>query len=282
MTASAAVDRRPFRAALVQVNAGNDMDHNIWRACDAIRRARAGGAELVLLPENVAMMELGRKNVLAQARRPEDHPALSAFKEVARETGAWVAAGTLAVLQDDGRAANRAYVLAPDGAIAAHYDKIHMFDVNLSAEETYRESETFRPGDQAVVVPIPFARLGLTVCYDVRFPYLYRALAQAGADVIMVPAAFTVPTGRAHWHVLLRARAIETGCYVLAPAQHGTHPHERRTYGHALAVDPWGEVIADAGEADFEILHVTLDPAAVDEARRRIPSLTHDRPFAGP
>jgi predicted amidohydrolase len=282
MTASATVDRRPFKAALVQVNAGNDMDHNIWRACDAIRRARAGGAELVLLPENVAMMELGRKNGLAQAHRPEDHPALAAFKEVARETGAWVAAGTLAVLQDDGRAANRAYVLAPDGSVAAHYDKIHMFDVNLSAEETYRESETFRPGDQAVVVPMPFARLGLTVCYDVRFPYLYRALAQAGADVIMVPAAFTVPTGRAHWHVLLRARAIETGCYVLAPAQHGTHPHDRRTYGHALAVDPWGEVIADAGEADFEILHVTLDPAAVDEARRRIPSLTHDRPFAGP
>jgi predicted amidohydrolase len=278
----AMTDRRPFRAAVVQVNAGNDMDHNIWRALDAVRRARAGGAEIVMLPENVAMMELGRENVLAQARRAEDHPALAAFRDVARETGAWINAGTLGILLDDGRAANRAYLIAPDGSIAAHYDKIHMFDVDLSAEESYRESDTFSPGDRAVVADLPWTRLGLTVCYDVRFPYLHRALAQAGAEVISVPAAFTVPTGQAHWHVLLRARAIETGCYVLAPAQSGRHPHDRRTYGHALVVDPWGQVLADAGEADFEILHVTIDPAQVAEARRKIPALTHDRTFSGP
>jgi len=274
--------RRPFRAAVVQVNAGNDMDYNIWRALDAIRRARAGGAEIVMLPENVTMMELGRNAVLAQARRAEDHPALAAFRDVARETGAWINAGTLAILLDDGRAANRAYLIAPDGSVAAHYDKIHMFDVDLSAEESYRESETFHPGERAVVADLPWTRLGMTVCYDVRFPYLHRALAHAGAEIISAPAAFTVPTGQAHWHVLLRARAIETGCYVLAPAQSGQHPHDRRTYGHSLIIDPWGQVLADAGEADFEILHATIDPAQVDEARRRIPSLSHDRPFQGP
>ncbi|MQX37440.1 carbon-nitrogen hydrolase family protein [Roseospira navarrensis] len=275
-------DRRPFRAAVVQVNAGNDMDHNIWRALDAVRRARAGGAEIVMLPENVAMMELGRDNVLRQARREPDHPALAAFRDVARETGAWINAGTLGILMDDGRAANRAFLIAPDGSVAARYDKIHMFDVDLSESESYRESDTFQPGDRAVVADLPWTRLGLTVCYDVRFPYLHRALAQAGAEVLSVPAAFTVPTGEAHWHVLLRARAIETGSYVLASAQCGVHPHDRRTYGHALVVDPWGQVLADAGEADFEILHVTIDPAQVAEARRRIPALTHDRTFQGP
>ncbi|WP_299437942.1 carbon-nitrogen hydrolase family protein [uncultured Rhodospira sp.] len=275
-------DPRPFRVACVQVNAGNDMDHNIWRALDAVRRARAGGAELVLLPENVVMMELGRENVLAQARFEEDHPALAAFRDVARETGAWVQAGTLAILTGDGRAANRAYLIAPDGSIAAWYDKIHMFDVDLSADESYRESDTMHPGERAVVADLPWARLGLSVCYDVRFPYLYRALAQGGAEVLCVPAAFTVPTGQAHWHVLLRARAIETGCYVLAPAQCGQHPRDRRTYGHSLIVDPWGTVLADAGEADFDILHATLDPAQVAEARRRVPSLANDRLFTGP
>ncbi|KAA5604889.1 carbon-nitrogen hydrolase family protein [Roseospira marina] len=277
-----ASDRRSFRAAVVQVNAGNDMDHNIWRALDAVRRARAAGAEIVFLPENVAMMELGRENVLAQARTEAEHPALAAFRGVARETGAWVHGGTLAILTEDGRAANRTYLIAPDGSVAAHYDKIHMFDVDLSATESYQESDTFQPGERAVVADLPWTRLGLTVCYDVRFPALHRALAQAGAEVIAVPAAFTVPTGQAHWHVLLRARAIETGCYVLAPAQCGTHPRDRRTYGHALIIDPWGQVLADAGEADFEILHATIDPEQVDEARRRVPALSHDRVFAAP
>jgi predicted amidohydrolase len=275
-------DARPFRVACVQVNAGNDMDHNIWRALDAIRRARAGGAELVLLPENVVMMEFGRERILAQARRESEHPALAAFRDVARETGAWLQAGTLAILGDDGRASNRAYLIAPDGAVAAWYDKIHMFDVDLSATESYRESDTMRPGERAVVADLPWTRLGLTVCYDVRFAYLYRALAQAGASVLSVPAAFTVPTGQAHWHVLLRARAIETGSYVLAAAQSGLHPRERRTFGHSLIIDPWGTVLADGGEADFEIIHATIDPAQVAEARRRIPALTHDRPFTGP
>lgn len=275
-------DRRPFKVACVQVNAGNDMGHNIWRAQDAVRRARAGGAEIVMLPENVAMMEVGRDNILAQARTEADHPALAAFRDVARETGAWVNAGTLGVLLEDGRAANRAYLIAPDGSVAARYDKIHMFDVDLSESERYRESETFHPGDRAVVADLPWARLGMTVCYDVRFPHLHRALAKAGVEVLSVPAAFTVPTGEAHWHVLLRARAIETGCYVVASAQCGTHPHDRRTYGHSLIIDPWGTVLADAGDADFEILHAVIDPASVAEARRRIPALMHDRDFAAP
>jgi len=273
--------RAPVTVACVQVTANEDMAGNITAASDAVRRARDAGASLVLLPENVAMMTLGRGRVLSQARPEADHPALTAFRDLARETGVWLHGGTLGILTEDGRAANRTYVLSPDGEIAAQYDKIHMFDVALSAEETYRESETFSPGDRAVTVDLPWLRLGLSVCYDLRFAYLYRALAQAGADALAVPAAFTVPTGRAHWHVLLRARAIETGCYVLAPAQCGTHPHDRRTYGHALIIAPWGEVLADAGEAPG-IITATLDPAEVDEARRRVPALTHDRPFTGP
>ncbi len=267
--------------ACAQVNASDDMGANIATAGDAVRRARDLGADLVLLPENVAMMTLGRARVLAQARREADHPALAAFQDLAREAGVWLHAGTLGILLDDGRAANRTYVLDPRGTIAARYDKIHMFDVALSEAETYRESETFSPGDRAVTVDGPGLRLGLSVCYDLRFAYLYRALAQAGADALAVPAAFTVPTGRAHWHVLLRARAIETGCYVLAPAQTGAHPQDRRTYGHALIVAPWGEVLADAGEAPG-LITATLDPAEVDAARAKVPALYHDRPFSGP
>ena len=197
--------------------------------------------------------------------------------------GVWIAAGSLAVRtgDPDGRLANRSFLIDPDGGIAARYDKIHMFDVEVSERETWRESQGFRPGTRAVVAQTPFAVLGLAICYDLRFPHLFRTLAQAGAQVLLVPAAFTRPTGEAHWEVLLRARAIETGCFVLAAAQTGEHASGRLTHGHSLAVAPWGEVLADAGREPGVTL-VDLDLAQVDEARRRIPALGHDRPIEGP
>jgi predicted amidohydrolase len=216
-----------------------------------------------------------------------DDPTLAGLRDVAARHGIWLLIGSLAMktTDPDGRFANRSFLVAPDGGIAARYDKIHMFDVVLSETETYRESDGFRPGDRAVVADMGDARLGMTVCYDLRFAYLHRALAQAGAQILSVPAAFAVPTGRAHWEVLLRARAIETGCFVLAPAQTGRHTGQdgrhRDTWGHALAVNPWGEVIADAGTAPG-VTVVDLDLAEVAKARGKVPALTHDRHFAGP
>lgn len=270
-----------LRAAVVQVNAGPEIGPNLEAAGTLVRRARDAGAELICLPENVAMMVQGRQKVLARAKPEAEHPGLPFFRDLARETGAWLMTGTLACLLEDGRVANRAFVVDPAGAVVARYDKIHMFDVDLPGGESYRESATYRPGDRAVIAPTPWGGLGLTICYDVRFAYLFRALAQGGARLITVPAAFTVPTGRAHWHVLLRARAIETGAFVLAPAQTGSHDEGRRTYGHALIVGPWGEVLADAGEEPgFAV--ADLDLAEVDEARRMVPALGHDRGFQEP
>jgi predicted amidohydrolase len=220
-----------FKAACIQVNASDDMDANLRAvgalACDA----RAAGADLVLLPENVSMMAWGRKNIIAKAMPEASHKALAAFRELARESGLWLHGGTLAVLLDDGQVANRTYLLDPRGDVVAHYDKIHMFDVDLGNGEVYRESATFAAGNQAAVAATPWGRLGLTVCYDLRFPHLVRRLAKSGAEFLAVPAAFTRTTGRAHWHVLLRARAIETGCYVFAPAQCGEHQGGRQTFG---------------------------------------------------
>ncbi len=267
------------RAACIQVNAGPEIQPNLDAAAVLVRRARDAGAEFITLPENVSMIVQGRDNVLARVRGEDEHPGVPAFAALARETGAWILAGTLGILLDEGRVANRSLLFAPDGRIAARYDKIHMFDVDLAAGESYRESSTFRPGERAVVAETPWGGVGMTVCYDVRFPHLYRALAKVGASFLTVPAAFTVPTGKAHWHVLLRARAIETGCFVLAPAQTGTHDQGRRTYGHSLIVSPWGEVLADGGE-EVGFITADLDLSAVAEARRMIPSLTHHRPFA--
>lgn len=270
-----------LRVAVLQVNAGSEIVPNLEAAGSLVRRARDAGAELICLPENVSMMVQGRQKVLARAKPEAEHPGLPFFRDLARETGAWLMTGTLACLLEDGRVANRAFVVDPAGAVVARYDKIHMFDVDLPGGESYRESATYRPGESAVVAPTPWGGLGMTICYDVRFAYLYRALAKAGASLITVPAAFTVPTGRAHWHVLLRARAIETGCFVLAPAQTGSHDEGRRTYGHALIVGPWGEVLADAGEEPGFVV-ADLDLAEVAEARRMVPSLGHDRGFDGP
>lgn len=266
------------RAACLQVNAGRDMAANIDTACALVCEARAGGADLVLMPENVSLMEWGRDNILAAARPESDHPALAAFRDLAVETGVWLHCGSLAVALANGKVANRTYVLDPSGAIVGRYDKIHMFDVDLGGGEVYRESATFQPGGQAVVVATPWGGLGLSICYDLRFPHLYRALAKNGAQFLTVPSAFTRPTGAAHWEVLLRARAIETGCWVLAPAQTGEHTG-RQTWGHALIVAPWGEVVADAGESPG-LIYADLDTAAVDQARGKVPSLTHDRPFS--
>jgi len=270
-----------LRVACVQVNAGTEIAPNLEIAGDLVRRARADCAELIALPENVSMVVQGRRKVLERARPEDAHPAVPFFADLARETGAWLLAGSLAIRLGEERVANRSLLFAPDGTVAARYDKIHMFDVDLPGGESYRESATFRPGEQAVLAPTPWGGLGLTICYDLRFPYLYRALAQAGASLLAVPAAFTRQTGRAHWHALLRARAIETGCFVIAPAQTGTHDAGRQTYGHSLIVDPWGEVLADADEPVCAVL-ADLDLSRVDAARRAVPSLGHDRPFAPP
>jgi predicted amidohydrolase len=270
-----------FTAACVQLTAGADMQANLAEAERLIREAAAAGARFVLTPENTTLMTLSRQETLANAAPEERHPALPRFAALARELGLWLLVGSLTVALGGDKAANRSLLIAPDGRIVARYDKIHMFDVQIPDGQSYRESATFTPGARAVVADLPWGRLGMTVCYDVRFAQLYRCLAQAGAVFLSVPAAFTQFTGEAHWHLLLRARAIETGCFVFAPAQCGTHPGERKTYGHSLIVAPWGEVLADGGEAPGIAL-AEIDVAKVAEARAMVPALTHDRWFAAP
>ena len=270
-----------FTAACVQVSAGPEIGPNLAAAAMLVRRARDAGADFVTLPENVSLIVQGRAKVLARVRPEDDHPALPCFRELARETGAWLLVGSLGILLEDGRVANRGFLIDGAGEIQARYDKIHMFDVDLPNGESYRESATFRPGERAVIGQTPWGGLGMTICYDLRFAYLFRALAQSGAEIITVPAAFTAPTGRAHWHTLLRARAIETGCFVLAPAQCGVHDEGRLTYGHSLIVSPWGEILAEAGE-EPGVITARIDMARVAECRAMVPALRHDRAFTGP
>lgn len=271
-----------FTVACLQVSARNDMAANLAVVSELARKARDAGAEFIATPENVAFIGANASETRAAARPEAEHPAIPHFAALAKETGAWMLAGSLHVaLAEEERLANRSYLFAPSGEVAARFDKVHMFDVNLPNGETYRESRTFRPGGEARLAQLPWAALGMTVCYDLRFPHLYRLLAQAGAEVLSIPSSFTVPTGEAHWHVLLRARAIETGCFVLAPAQTGSHAGGRRTYGHSLIVSPWGEVLSDAGSA-VGVSLAEIDTARVAEARGRVPSLQHDRPIAGP
>ena len=228
-----------FNAACIQLNAGREVEPNIRAASDLVRRARDAGADLIMTPEVSDMIEPKRALREEKARAESAHPMLAAFRDLARETGAHLLLGSIVVRDEsDGRLANRSFLIAPDGDILARYDKIHMFDVDLPGGESYRESAVFRPGEATALAPLPWGVLGLTVCYDLRFPHLYRALAQAGADFLTVPSAFTVPTGQAHWHVLLRARAIENGCFVFAPAQCGEHAEGRRTYGHTSSSRP--------------------------------------------
>ena len=270
-----------FKAACVQVTAGREMAPNIEKAVALGHAARAQGADFIAFPENVTMIEPVGADAVRKALPEAEHPAIPAFRALARDTGAWILAGSLSIRTADKKYANRSLLIDAGGAIVARYDKLHLFDVDLAGGERYRESERIVPGDRAVTALSPWGVLGLTICYDVRFPQLYRALAQAGAFMLTVPAAFTVQTGLAHWHVLNRARAIENGAFVIAPAQCGTHAEGRRTFGHSLIVDPWGDILAEAGE-DEGVIVATIDPAKSAEARRRIPSLTHDRAFAGP
>ncbi len=269
-----------FKTACVQVTAGRDIEANIEAAAELIGQAARDGARLICLPENVSMLESDQKMVPERALYEEDHPALPAFSSLAKDAGAWILVGSLSIrLPGESRAANRSYLIDDRGRVAASYDKIHLFDVDLANGETYRESNNFRPGERAVLAETPWGMLGMTVCYDLRFPQLYRRLARAGASFLSVPAAFTRPTGEAHWHTLLRARAIETGCYVFAPAQCGEHEGGRKTYGHSLIVSPWGEILQDGGEEPGYV-SALIDPAEVMQARQRIPSLTHDRDFS--
>ena len=278
-----------FTASCIQFTSARDYEPNIRLVSDLIRRARDAGANLVLTPENTGLTEPVGKLRREKARDEANHPVLAALREVARETGVWLLIGSLAIdlsrepgeIEGERRLANSSYLIDPNGAIVARYDKVHMFDVDLAGGESYRESNAFRPGGQSVLAETPWGILGMTVCYDLRFPHLYRALAQAGADFLAIPSAFTVPTGKAHWHVLMRARAIENGCYVFAPAQWGEHAEGRRTYGHSLIVDPWGEIVADGGEG-VGIISARIDAAAIAKARRMVPSLKHDRPFTQP
>ena len=278
-----------FTASCIQFTSARDYEPNIRAASDLIRRARDAGADLVLTPENTGLTEPVGKLRREKARDEANHPVLAALRDVARETRVWLLIGSLAIdlsrepgeAEGERRLANRSYLIDPNGAIVARYDKVHMFDVDLARGESYRESNAFRPGGQSALAETPWGVLGMTVCYDLRFPHLYRALAQAGADFLAIPSAFTVPTGEAHWHVLMRARAIENGCYVFAPAQWGEHAEGRRTYGHSLIVDPWGEVLADGGEG-VGIISARIDAAAIAKARRMVPSLKHDRPFIQP
>jgi predicted amidohydrolase len=270
-----------FTVACVQMNSGREIAPNIETARTLVRRARDMGADFITTPENVTLLDRSRKQLLQKARPESDHPAIPAFRDMARETGAWLLAGSLTIKLNDEQTANRSYLFDPSGNAVAQYDKIHMFDVDLKGGDSYRESATFRPGGEAVLAPTPWGLLGMTVCYDVRFAYLYRALAHAGASFLSVPAAFTEFTGRAHWHVLLRARAIETGCFVIAPAQSGLHEDGRRTFGHSLVIAPWGEVLADGGEG-VGVVTAVIDTTRIEEARGMVPALTHDKTFKGP
>ena len=276
-----------MRIALIQLTVTDDPVANLAATLGFVRQAHAEGAEFILTPECTNGLWSNRAAQKALLRLEEDDATLAALRDEAGKLGVWLLIGSLALLtgDEDGRFANRSFLIRPDASIAARYDKIHMFDVNVSETEVYRESAAFRPGSQAVIAQTPFAPIGMTVCYDVRFATLYRKLAQGGAQIITVPAAFNHITGAAHWETLLRARAIENGAFVLAPAQTGFHAEAggkgRRTYGHSLAIAPWGEVLADGG-TDPGVTLVDIDLTQVADARGRVPSLQHDRGFDAP
>jgi predicted amidohydrolase len=263
-----------FTVALVQMRSGLDPAANLDSAVKLIGEAKAGGADYVLTPEMTNIMEIRRERLFAAIVTEEADRSLAAFRELARKLAIHLHVGSLAIKLPGERAANRSFLIDRDGEIVARYDKIHMFDVDLANGESYRESRNFRPGETAVAADLPWGRLGLTICYDLRFPALYRALAEGGSSMLAIPAAFTRQTGEAHWHVLVRARAIENGSFVFAAAQGGLHENGRETYGHSLIVDPWGRILGEGG-VEPGIVLAQVDPAAVATARGRVPSLQH-------
>ncbi len=267
-----------FKAAMIQMRSGLNPSTNIDDAVRMISEAKLAGAEYVLTPEMTNILVAKREQLFAVVVEEEADASLATLRELARKLGVYIHIGSLAIKISPDRAVNRSFLVDPKGDIAARYDKIHMFDVDLADGESYRESRNYRPGELAVLADLPWGRLGLTVCYDLRFPALYRALAEAGATMLAIPSAFTKQTGEAHWHVLVRTRAIENGCFVFAAAQGGKHENGRETYGHSLIVDPWGRILAEGG-IEPGVVMVEIDPAEVTNARARIPSLQHGRRF---
>jgi predicted amidohydrolase len=272
-----------MKIALFQARSGVDPDANAADLTRAIREAAAGGASILFTPEMSGLLDQDRKRAEANLRTEDEDEVLAAVRDAAREAGIWVHLGSLALKGGEGgRLANRSFLIDDEGEIRARYDKIHLFDVDLDTGESWRESAAYAPGGAAVAAETPVGRLGLSICYDLRFAGLYAALSASGVDAIAIPAAFTVPTGEAHWHVLIRARAIESACFAIAAAQCGTHEDGRRTYGHSLVVDPWGRVLLDMGTAEKAVGFAELDLGQLDEVRRRLPVLKHRREFARP
>jgi predicted amidohydrolase len=267
-----------FRIGLIQMRSGRTPLANVDSASKLIREAKNSGADYIQTPEMTNILERSRADMLAAIQPEEQDASLAAFRTLARELQVWLHIGSLAISVAPDKAANRGFLITPAGEIAARYDKIHMFDVDLAGGESYRESRSYRAGETAVVADLPWGRLGLSVCYDLRFPALYRALAENGASFLAIPSAFTCQTGEAHWHVLMRARAIENGAFVMAAAQGGKHEDGRETFGHSIVVDPWGRVLAEGG-TEPGIIMAEIDPAEIATVRGRIPSLQHGRRF---
>jgi hypothetical protein len=267
-----------FKIGLIQMRSGLEPRANLAAALAAIEEAARAGAAYVLTPEMTNIMEVKRERLLAVIADEERDPTLASLREAARRLSIYIHIGSLAIKASPDKAANRSFLIDRRGDVVARYDKIHMFDVDLANGESYRESRNYRAGDLAVVADLPWGRLGMTVCYDLRFPALYRALAEAGASFLSIPSAFTRQTGEAHWHVLIRARAIENGSFVFAAAQGGKHENGRETFGHSLVVDPWGRILAEGGTEPGVIL-AEIDPAQIAAARSRIPSLHNGRRF---
>jgi predicted amidohydrolase len=274
MTAKAAT----FKVGLIQMRSGLDPQRNLEAVLAAVDEAKLAGADYVQTPEMTNILALRRDDLFGKITAEDQDATLATLREVARKLSIFIHIGSLAIKASPEKAANRSFLIDRKGDVAARYDKIHMFDVDLAGGESYRESNNYRAGELAVIADLPWGRLGLSVCYDLRFPALYRALAEAGASFLAIPSAFTRQTGEAHWHVLQRARAIENGCFVIAAAQGGRHENGRDTFGHSLVIDPWGRVIAEGG-TEPGVIMAEIDPAAVAAARSKVPSLNHGRRF---
>lgn len=275
------MSKNKIAVACIQLCSGDDVMENVKTASSLVRQAARDGAQFIATPENTCLMAPDGGAKIEKTFPENEDPALPVFRALAAELNISLLIGSLAIKTSDTKTANRSYLIGTDGKIVARYDKIHLFDVKLASGEAYRESDTVEAGDKAVVAALGWGKLGMSVCYDLRFPNLYRDLAKAGADILAVPSAFTETTGKAHWHLLVRSRAVENGCFVMAPAQGGAHANGRRTYGHSLIVNPWGEILAEGGTAPG-IIAAEIDLAEIQAVRARLPSLSHDRAYTVP